>query len=181
MGRRRLPVREPTLSGQVRERLQRHAQLHGALLYEHRAAEPSDAHRRGGPMPEFCRHGMDRHLCSLCNTASRTMRREKAEAEVARTGMYELPDIVLFLNQAQVRATYGAVAELVGGIARGLGARLTALYSRSPETSWIVSAESGLPTGYAVNERHPALLNSTDIISSGRELEQRMARWRRSR
>jgi hypothetical protein len=84
-------------------------------------------------------------------------------------------------HEAQVRATYGAVAELVGGIARGIGARLTVLYSRSPEASWVVSAETGMPTGYALSERHPALLNKSEIIRSGRELEQRMTRWQRTR
>ncbi|HYT68181.1 MAG TPA: hypothetical protein VEL51_17265 [Vicinamibacterales bacterium] len=94
-----------------------------------------------------------------------------------RAPRVQIRDIVRFLNEAHVRATYGAVAELIGGIPRGIGARLTALYSRSPEASWIVSAESGMPTGYAASERHPALLNKTEIISSGRELEQRMAAW----
>jgi hypothetical protein len=133
-------------------------------------------------MPERCRHGMDSRFCSLCNPASRPMRRQtNAEASTSRAATYELRDIVRFLNEAQARATYGAVAELVGGIARGIGARLTALYSRSPEASWVVSAESGMPTGYAASERHPALLNKTEIISTGGELEQRMARWKRTR
>jgi hypothetical protein len=51
---------------------------------------------------------------------------------------------------------------------------------RSAEASWIVSAES-MPTGYAPNERHPALLSKTEVISTGRELEQRMERWTRTR
>lgn len=129
-------------------------------------------------MPERCRHGMDSRFCSLCNPASRPMRRQtNAEAGTSRAATSELREIVRFLNEVQVRATYGAVAELVGGIARGIGARRTALYSRSPEASWIVSAESGMPTGYAASERHPALLNKAEVITSGHELKQRMARW----
>ena len=93
---------------------------------------------------------------------------------------HDLRDIVRFLNGRAVRATYGAVADLVGGIARAIGARLAAVYSRSPEASWVVSAESGMPTGYATHERHPKLLNKTEIISSGVELEQRMFRWQQS-
>ena len=133
-------------------------------------------------MPERCKHGMDSRFCSLCNPASRPRRRHtNAEARMSGSATHELQDIIRFLNDAQVRATYGAVAELVGGIARGIGARLTTLYSRSPEASWVASAESGVPTGYAASERHPALLNKTEIISSGRELEQRIARWQRTR
>src|SRR4051794_21573524 len=121
-------------------------------------------------MPERCKHGMDQRFCSLCAAALRppTRRQPKHERRVAAsTGVYELEDIVRFLNEAQVRATYGAVAELVGGIARGIGARLTALYSRSPEASWVVRADSGMPAGYEVHERHSALLSKTEIISSG--------------
>src|SRR5436190_16663678 len=133
-------------------------------------------------MPERCKHGMDSRFCSLCGPASRTMRPQmNAEGSTSRAATYELRDIVRFLNEARVRATYGAVAELVGGIARGIGARLTALYSRSPEASWVVRADSGMPAGYEPHERHLALLSKTEIISSGRELEERMTRWKRTR
>ena len=133
-------------------------------------------------MVERCKHGMDSRFCSLCTRASRAMRPQTTiKGSTPSTGEYELQDVVRFLNEEQVRATYGAVAELVGGIARGIGTRLTALYSRSPEASWVVSAESGLPTGYERNQRHPALLNKTEIIGNGRELEQHLARWKRTR
>jgi alkylated DNA nucleotide flippase Atl1 len=88
-----------------------------------------------------------------------------------------LEDIIRFLNAEQIRATYGAVADLVGGIPRGVGARLTRLYARSPEASWVVNESSGLPTGYQVHERHAALFRRTEIIRSGSELERRLARW----
>ena len=109
-------------------------------------------------------------FCSLCNTsASRVVRRQTTGK--SSTSTHELQDIVQFLNQAQIRATYGAVAELVGGISRGIGARLTQLYARSPEASWVVSADSGLPTGYDVSETHPALLTKRGVITSGPELD----------
>ena len=133
-------------------------------------------------MAERCKHGMDSRFCSLCSRVRGSTRpRIMGELRTPSTSNYELRDIVRFLNEEQVRATYGAVAELVGGIARGIGARLTAVYSRSPEASWVVRADSGMPAGYTVSERDPALLNKTEIISSGRELEQRMARWKRTR
>jgi alkylated DNA nucleotide flippase Atl1 len=126
---------------------------------------------------------MDQRFCSLCAAALRppTRRQPRHEAGVAASsGVYELEDIIEFLNAKQVRATYGAVAELVGGIPRGIGDRLTRLYSRSPEASWVVNAETGMPTGYEAHERHPALLSSPDIISNGAELERRLARWKKS-
>jgi hypothetical protein len=91
---------------------------------------------------------------------------------------FELHEIVRFLNHEKVRATYGAVAELVGGIPQSIGARLG---SRRAEASWIVNAGSGMPTGYQIQERHPALLSKTEIISSGTELQRRLLRWRSTR
>ena len=132
-------------------------------------------------MPERCKHGMDNRFCSLCTGVPRNVRSQKDTSSTSSTATYELRDVVRFLNEKQVRATYGAVAELVGGITRGMGARLTRLYSRSAEASWVVSAESGMPTGYEANERHPALLSKTEIISTGGELEQRIARWKAHR
>ncbi len=108
-----------------------------------------------------------------------TRRQPRHEGRVAAGGgVYELEDIIGFLNAKQVRATYGSVAELVGGIPRGIGDRLTRLYSRSPEASWVVNAETGMPTGYEAHERHPALFSNPDIISSGAELERRLACWK---
>ncbi len=132
-------------------------------------------------MSERCKHGMDQRFCSLCAAALHpsTRRRPRHEGRVAAaSGVYELEDIIAFLNAKQVRATYGAVAELIGGIPRGVGDRLTRLYSRSPEASWVVNAETGMPTGYEPHERHPALLSNAEIIGSGVELERRMAWWK---
>ena len=71
------------------------------------------------------------------------------------------------LNAARVRATYGAVAQVLGirplSVAKHLGVR-------RPEASWIVSARTGLPSGYANIERHLNLLDSSKIIRTGDEL-----------
>jgi alkylated DNA nucleotide flippase Atl1 len=175
-------VREATLSGRVSDRLRQHGQRHGGQLFEHSALESTDARTQYPSRSEQCRHGMDTRFCSLCHSGSRTTQHHpNTGAGVSQGATRELRDVVRFLNEAQVRATYGAVAELVGGIARGIGARLTALYSRSPEASWVVNADSGMPSGYAARERHPALLNKREIISRGRELEQRMVRWESAR
>ncbi len=68
------------------------------------------------------------------------------------------------LNRAKTRATYGAVADLIGGLPRSVGQRLGA---RRPEASWVVSGASGLPSGYAPEELHPDLTDSPLIISGG--------------
>lgn len=132
-------------------------------------------------MAERCKHGMDPRFCSLCNPKRTRAAPRRYTAGPAGTSSHSLESIVQFLNDAQVRATYGAVAELAGGIARGIGDRLTRLYSRSPEASWVVNADTGLPTGYHAHERHPALLSRTEIITNGNELERKMARWRNTR
>ncbi len=74
-----------------------------------------------------------------------------------------------------VRATYGAAAQLIGVEPISMGARLG---PRRAEASWIVSAESGLPTGYSPQETHPALTLKSDIIRDGADLLQRLNVWR---
>jgi len=63
---------------------------------------------------ERCVHGLDRRFCALCN------KRELPGGKDAAT----LDEILAFLNDEQVRATYGAVAEVLGVIPRSMGARL---------------------------------------------------------
>ncbi len=69
------------------------------------------------------------------------------------------------LNRTETRATYGAVASVIGGVAQDLGQRLG---RRRPEASWVVKT-SGLPTGYARHELHPHLEGSP-LIRTGDEL-----------
>jgi hypothetical protein len=74
-----------------------------------------------------------------------------------------LDKIVALLNEHQQRATYGAVAEVVGaGAARGLMQGRT----MSREDSWVVAKKSdrksgarrGWPTGYPDDQIHPECL-----------------------
>ena len=90
----------------------------------------------------------------------------------------KLDEIIQFLNHAQIRATYGAVAACLGVAPISMGARLG---PRQLQASWIVRAETGLPTGYAAHELHPALRNKTEIIDDGPELERRVEGWKRRR
>lgn len=86
-----------------------------------------------------------------------------------------LDEIVEFLNDDQTRATYGAVAGVLGVPPISLGARLG---RRRIEASWIVSASSGLPTGYGEREMHPALLSKAEVITNADEFRRRFASWK---
>jgi hypothetical protein len=111
-----------------------------------------------------CIHGLDARFCATCNRPDKS----KSRSVVGSTSLEE---ILTFLNDEQVRATHGAVAEVLGVVPRAMA---TLLGSRRPEASWIVSAENGLPTDYDQSEWHPALLSRGEIITSGRELLLRM-------
>ena len=74
--------------------------------------------------------------------------------------------ILDYLNAVPVRATFGAVGEVLGvrpqAVSRLLGAR-------RPEASWIVNGSTGEPTGYTPDQVDPRL-PGTDVIRSGDEL-----------
>ena len=72
-----------------------------------------------------------------------------------------LAEIVRFLNRAEVRATYGAVAGLLRVVPRSMGARLG---DKEPQKSWIVNAKTGLPTGYTAAEMHRMLKRNPTIF-----------------
>jgi len=84
-----------------------------------------------------------------------------------------LAQIITFLSKSRVRATYGAVAEVLGVVPRSMGARLG---PHNIEASWIVSAETGLPTGYSPTEIHPDLTTNSPLIRTGEDLRERMQR-----
>lgn len=70
------------------------------------------------------------------------------------------------LNSAHQRATYGAVAAIVGVSPRALMKGR----ERSPRHSWIVNLKSGLPTDYAAELVHPDLTANDTILKSGDDL-----------
>ncbi len=119
-----------------------------------------------------CVHGIDSRFCAVCNRAS------KASRAAAAIGSVTLPEILEFLNAEQVRATYGAVGELLGVIPRAMGARLG---PHTEERSWIVNADTGLPTDYSQSEMHPSLRRRNEIIDSGTGLLMRMTAWKAKR
>lgn len=79
--------------------------------------------------------------------------------------------VLAYLNREQIRATYAAVAAVVGICPPTLGRTLG---NRRPEASWVVNAVLGMPTGYKPHQIHPELLRTPEIIRSPRELSERM-------
>ena len=77
-----------------------------------------------------------------------------------------LEEILSALNSHQQRATYSAVAALVGETPR----TLMRGKPREPGHSWIVSKSTGRPTGYAEGELHPSLTANEKILMSPEEL-----------
>ena len=119
-----------------------------------------------------CLHGLDSRFCSLCN---RPRNLAKNTARRGQSHDASLAEIIRFLNHEQVRATYGAVAKVLGIVPRTMG---TKLGPRRVETSWIVSTATGLPIDYVQEEMHPALLQKADVITTGTELTKRMSSWK---
>ena len=78
-----------------------------------------------------------------------------------------LDEILDLLNRHQQRATYGAVGAIIGRPAAFLmGGR-----PRNHRHSWIVNQETGLPTGYAETEMHPALRTHEQVLVTSEKLE----------
>lgn len=80
-----------------------------------------------------------------------------------------LDEIVAQLDHHGQRATYGAVARLLGHSPRSL----LKGRERDRRFSWIVNRETGLPTGYADDLIDPRLRDSGPVIVEYTELE----RW----
>ena len=78
-----------------------------------------------------------------------------------------LDQIVHLLDQHGQRATYGAVARLVGHSPRSL----LKGRDRGRRYSWIVNRETGLPTGYTADQIDPRLPESGPVIVNDAELQ----------
>ncbi len=89
-----------------------------------------------------------------------------------------LDQILDCLNREQIRATYGAVGEVIGIPAIGVGA---ALGRRTQRASWVVNARTGKPTGYNCQQEHPDLRRKLRIITTGDELRRLCSQCTESR
>jgi alkylated DNA nucleotide flippase Atl1 len=76
-----------------------------------------------------------------------------------------------FLNQTQIRATYEAVGQYAGITTRSVG---EALDHKCPWASWVVNAQTEMPTDYASTQRDPDLKLNDEIIRTGADLALKM-------
>ncbi len=79
---------------------------------------------------------------------------------------FDVESIAILLDRHYQRATYAAVADLLGVPARSLmsDAPKRKLYSR------VVSAGTGEPTKYPKSAVHPALFENDKVLSTATEL-----------
>jgi hypothetical protein len=84
---------------------------------------------------------------------------------------HDLDAILAALDHHQQRATYSAVAALLGQTPR----LLMHGRARAQENSWIVSKSSGRPTGYADGDIHPQLTSTETVLTTREELQSWLA------
>lgn len=84
-----------------------------------------------------------------------------------------LDQILDALDVARQRATYGAVAGVLGLTPR----TLMKGRERDQRHSWVVGHKTGTPTGYESDQLHPELHTTDHVIESHDE----MATWLRAR
>jgi hypothetical protein len=80
--------------------------------------------------------------------------------------MFSVEAIAEVLEKYRQRATYGAVAGLLGVPTRSLMRD----YAKSPRYSWIVNQKTGLPTDYGASQIHPELASRDEILCTEAEL-----------
>lgn len=79
---------------------------------------------------------------------------------------FDLGQITDLLERYGQRATYGAVAGLLGSPARSLMLG----QDKNFRNSWIVSSRTKQPTGYTPDQIHPRLEDRTSVLSTSVEL-----------
>ena len=82
-----------------------------------------------------------------------------------------IDDILDALDHGRQRATYGAVAALLGTAPR----TLMQGRERDQRHSWVVSRKNGEPTGYSAEQIHPNLRDRREIFQTKEELSQFLA------
>lgn len=90
------------------------------------------------------------------------------------TTSHDLDGVLAALNHHQQRATYSAVAALLGQTPR----LLMHGRPRAQENSWIVSKTTGRPTGYADGDVHPQLTANETVLATREELASWLAERR---
>ena len=80
--------------------------------------------------------------------------------------MFSVKSIVEQLNKHHQRATYGAVAGLLGKVPRSVMQG----YPKDWGHSWVVNQSNGEPSEYPAPKKHPALRERPHILSTPDEL-----------
>lgn len=83
-------------------------------------------------------------------------------SETATAEAQTLDSIIEQLDSYHQRATYGAVAALVDSSPRSLMSGR----DRDPRSSWIVSRQTGQPTGYSEEQMHGSLRERDVVLST---------------
>lgn len=86
--------------------------------------------------------------------------------------MWTLDEVIDVLHREGIRATYGAVAGVVGGNAIGLmmGRPMDA------RNSWVVAVNNHLPTGYNENQLDPRLTVLPVVLDTAERLQRLLDR-----
>ena len=87
-------------------------------------------------------------------------------AEEPKMSRHTLDEILDALQFSRQRATYGAVASVLGVSARSV---LTGR-PKDPRHSWVVSKATGLPSEYADSMMHPDLQSRGEVLDTGSAL-----------
>ncbi|MBM7116830.1 hypothetical protein [Archangium primigenium] len=78
---------------------------------------------------------------------------------------FEILDNVLdVLAELGFRATYGALARVLGVASGQQVGSILSLRPRDPRHSWVVAKRTGLPTGYVPEQWHPGLFAHEVVI-----------------
>lgn len=77
-----------------------------------------------------------------------------------------LDQILDALHRARQRATYGAVASVLGAAPR----TLMKSRDRDQRHSWVVSQKTRVPTGYTADQLHPDLMLNDRVIESREDM-----------
>ncbi len=92
------------------------------------------------------------------------------------TRQEKLDEVLDYLNDKQMRATYGAVAKHLGVLPRSMG---QILGDPSPRASWVVTTGGeNMPTDYPAEEIHPNIKRTSLIIKSTDALERGLSVWK---
>ena len=84
---------------------------------------------------------------------------------------HTIDSILEQLDRFHQRATYGAVAGVVDSSPRSLMLGR----ERDPRSSWIVSRQNGLPTGYTPEQTHSEITARDRVLSTPEELRSWLA------